>query len=218
MRIVHFMIALLICALAATAQDSTNVTTTAKAVGLANPASVFCANEGYNETKKGCTFPDGKACEPWSFVRGKCGQKYTTCAQKGFKVMSKTLDMGGAKGQAGVCVFPDKSECELLKFSDGSCKYKKAIIVPKSSGQGRTLDQYLAEKRAMKYTKPACKKEGETIPVIANPPSCCPGLLMLKSTKVGLVGIKGTCTARCGNFKCDKDLENKQNCPRDCKI
>jgi putative hemolysin len=51
-------------------------------VGLANPASVYCAEQGYlheirTEADGGqygvCIFPGGSECEEWAFYRGECG-------------------------------------------------------------------------------------------------------------------------------------------------
>ncbi len=206
MKTALMVLALLLCAVAVNAQSNST--------SMANPASVYCAGEGYKETAKGCVFPDGKSCNPWDFLRGKCGQKYTSCAQKGFKVNSKTQTTGTSKSQIGVCIFPDRKECELMAFQKGTCKYNAPVVIP-STGS-RDLAQYMAEKRAMKYSKPACKKEGEPIPVIANPPQCCAGLNVIKPMQQMVVGIKGICTSLCGNFKCDSQ-ETKYNCPRDCK-
>ena len=48
--------------------------------GLANPASVYCQDQGYtlemrtdeNGTYGACIFPDGSECEEWAFFRGEC--------------------------------------------------------------------------------------------------------------------------------------------------
>jgi putative hemolysin len=52
---------------------------------MANPASVFCVNQGYkieirsdsqgNQTGY-CIFGDGKECEEWKFYRRECGSEY----------------------------------------------------------------------------------------------------------------------------------------------
>lgn len=49
-------------------------------VGLPNPASQFCEEQGYTlEIREGaggqigvCVFPDGTECEEWAFYRGEC--------------------------------------------------------------------------------------------------------------------------------------------------
>jgi hypothetical protein len=48
---------------------------------MANPASVYCEEQGYrlemrtdeNGTYGVCVFPDGSECEEWAFFRGECG-------------------------------------------------------------------------------------------------------------------------------------------------
>ena len=50
-------------------------------VGLPNPASVFCADQGFTLELRSddsgsygmCIFPDGSECEEWAFLRGTCG-------------------------------------------------------------------------------------------------------------------------------------------------
>jgi putative hemolysin len=50
--------------------------------GLANPASVYCEEQGYRLEMRTdadggiygvCVFPDGSECEEWAFFRGECG-------------------------------------------------------------------------------------------------------------------------------------------------
>lgn len=49
-------------------------------IGLPNPASVFCEEQGYklelrtdaSGTAGYCIFPDGSECEEWAFFRGEC--------------------------------------------------------------------------------------------------------------------------------------------------
>ena len=49
-------------------------------IGLPNPASQFCENQGYElemreevgGTTGYCIFPDGTECEEWAFYRGEC--------------------------------------------------------------------------------------------------------------------------------------------------
>jgi putative hemolysin len=58
-------------------------TTTAEpTTGLANPASVYCEEQGYTLEMRTdadggqygvCIFPDGSECEEWAFYRGECG-------------------------------------------------------------------------------------------------------------------------------------------------
>jgi putative hemolysin len=53
-------------------------------VGLPNPASVYCIEQGYElrivdepEGQVGmCVFPDDTQCEEWSFFEGECGQEW----------------------------------------------------------------------------------------------------------------------------------------------
>jgi hypothetical protein len=61
-----------------------------------------------------------------------------------------------------------------------------------------------------------CVGEGGTIPVIADPPSCCTGLDLIPPKSPYWYGIYGYCTEFCGDGVCDPDIETHYNCPEDC--
>jgi|GEM_PF-5859788 len=61
-----------------------------------------------------------------------------------------------------------------------------------------------------------CYGEGESIPVIPNPPGCCEGLELIKPTSPDVIGISGICTAKCGDKFCNPGIESAYNCPEDC--
>jgi hypothetical protein len=63
--------------------------------------------------------------------------------------------------------------------------------------------------------EPACASEGVSVPVVANPNVCCPGLSLIPAHQ-GAVGISGYCTAKCGDGVCDSPVEDDYNCPKDC--
>lgn len=50
--------------------------------GLANPAAVYCIDQGYElaPPKDGedatCVFPDGSECPQWDFFNEECGQEW----------------------------------------------------------------------------------------------------------------------------------------------
>ena len=73
------------------------------------------------------------------------------------------------------------------------------------------------EEATPKTTLVECKKEGEAIPVIPNPPECCEGLILIPPKSPDIVGITGICTAKCGNGICDSETETDYNCPQDCE-
>ena len=58
-----------------------NETSTAPQEGYANPAAVYCIDQGFDyelvTTDIGvvgmCKFPDGTSCDEWDFLSGKCG-------------------------------------------------------------------------------------------------------------------------------------------------
>jgi putative hemolysin len=111
---------------------------------MANPASVFCTDEGYELEMRSeaggtagyCIFPDGSECEEWAFFHGDCapgsGSKDTTfespiglpnpasvfCTDQGYELEIRDE----AAGQAGSCIFPDGSEGEEWVFFRGECE------------------------------------------------------------------------------------------------
>ena len=110
---------------------------TEPAIGLPNPASVYCADQGgksETRTEAGgevgyCLFPDGSECDEWAFYRGQCGPGGTAevagmpnpasvhCADEGGKLDIRT-ETGG---EVGYCIFDDGSECEEWAFFRGDC-------------------------------------------------------------------------------------------------
>jgi dipeptidyl-peptidase-4 len=111
---------------------------TSQAPALPNPASQYCAEQGYElemrqETEGTvgyCLFPDGSECEEWAFYRGECGPggeaeaatgmpnpASVHCEEQGAKLEIRTE----AGGEVGYCLFPDGSECEEWAFYRGEC-------------------------------------------------------------------------------------------------
>lgn len=66
-------------------------------LGLANPASVYCENQGYTlefrETVNGtlgfCVFDDGTECEEWAYYRGECERGICIIRENGVVNMSR---------------------------------------------------------------------------------------------------------------------------------
>jgi putative hemolysin len=125
-------------------------------VGMPNPASVFCDEQGgrleiRTDASGGqfgaCTFADGSECEEWAFYRGECqpgGQPAATiepeaanpaaayCVQQGGQSKIVTDQAGN---QAGVCVFPDGSQCDEWAFYRGECRPAgQAVPTPTLAG------------------------------------------------------------------------------------
>ena len=89
--------------------------------GLADPACVYCEALGYNCSDGNCTFPDGSSVPAWEFYRGKAGQSYSFCELQGYRIESRTEDMGGWTAEYAVCVFDECSECGEEEHFNGSC-------------------------------------------------------------------------------------------------
>jgi putative hemolysin len=111
-------------------------------IGLPNPASVFCQEQGgrleiRSDAGGGqygvCIFADGSECEEWTFYRGECqpgGQPAATiepevanpaavyCVQQGGQSMILPDQAGN---QVGMCVFADGSQCDEWAFYRAEC-------------------------------------------------------------------------------------------------
>jgi len=95
----------------------------APAVGLANPADVYCQGLGYStemvERNGGqdsdCVFPDNTRCAAWDLLAGRCGQEFSYCQQQG-----GTLET--SDGNIGTCRFTDDSFCSEIEYYAGDCK------------------------------------------------------------------------------------------------
>ncbi len=81
-------------------------------LGMANPAATYCQELGYEyritETGKGeqgvCVFPDGKECEEWKFLAGRCGQDRSYCARQGFDIETKTNGKNSLSREYATCM------------------------------------------------------------------------------------------------------------------
>jgi len=131
-RILAVTLLLAVLAIAACAAQPTE-----PAPGMANPASVFCVDQGGKvdiRTESGgevgyCLFDDGSECEEWAYYRGQCGPggkaegagmpnpASVHCSDEGGKLEIRTE----AGGEVGYCLFDDGSECEEWAFFRGDC-------------------------------------------------------------------------------------------------
>jgi putative hemolysin len=109
-------------------------------LGIANPASVYCEQQGgkleiRDETDGQvgyCVFDDGSECEEWAYLRGECapGEAQASapigmpnpasvhCTDEGGKLEMRE---DAAGGEYGMCVFADGSECEEWAFFRDEC-------------------------------------------------------------------------------------------------
>lgn len=184
------------------------------AFALANPASTYCVEQGYkNEIKTAadgsqfgvCVFSDGSSCDDWKFLRGECGP-----AKKALPCKKAGENLGVGSCCKGLVPIVDKSpggkgECAMLVGGSPVCAACGNGVC--DSGENRC--------NCLRDCKP-CKKEGESVPVVSNAPDCCKGLNLLKPQKFPFVGVKGICSAKCGNGVCDTATESESNCPQDC--
>ena len=132
------------------------------------------------------------------------------------------------EGETGP-VIPDAPECcgDLVKIScdkpaeDGQCQGCDGAFVCARCGDGLCgLGENACNCPADCATVNDCKAEGESIPVIPNPPQCCQGLTPISCEQpIGgecqsPLGCGSLCT-HCGDDHCGTG-ENYCNCPADC--
>lgn len=87
------------------------------------------------------------------------------------------------------------------------CELKKSGAERDCKGQCPCKNKSIAE---------FCITEGNTIPLVQNPPSCCKGLKTIMPKDNLTLGISGICTNKCGDKVCDNNSESEYNCPQDC--
>ncbi len=88
------------------------------ALGVANPAAIYCSELGYQydiiDDPEGqrdiCTFPDGSSCDAWEFLKGQCGQEYSYCARNGYDMKTFDDGMNPLSIEYAVCFDKDDKE------------------------------------------------------------------------------------------------------------
>lgn len=113
--------------------------TTEPGVGLANPASVYCDEQGGElriESRPDggqygvCYFDDNRQCEEWAMFRGDCpvgGVKvagYVTDAARFCAISGGIYDItanSGGRDEAGTCTFNNGVVCDAAAFYEGTC-------------------------------------------------------------------------------------------------
>jgi putative hemolysin len=111
-RIISFTIILI--ALTACSVFQVKVTETSETdipqVTMPNPASLYCEQNGYkleiqtasDGSQSGiCTFPDGSACDEWSYFRGECGPAAHPSPTPTMTVEATVVASGGGPGGSG---------------------------------------------------------------------------------------------------------------------
>ena len=86
---------------------------------IPDPSAEYCQGLGYDilveETEEGqvgiCKFPDGSSCPTWDFLRGKCGEDWSYCKQRGYEMKTTFIDEWSSNA---VCVLPDGGDAGVL--------------------------------------------------------------------------------------------------------
>jgi putative hemolysin len=105
--------------------------------GLANPASVYCQEQGYTleirtDTDGGqygvCVFPDGTECDEWAFFRGECGPQQGGAQSIEEPTVAPTEEMWINPAQQAK--LEDTVEIEVLELDmDASTGYVSRVTI-----------------------------------------------------------------------------------------
>ena len=103
-------------------------------IGIANPASVHCAEVGGrnvtetlpNGSEFGvCLFEDNRQCGQWALFRGGCpvgGLRITGYPSDAARYCAITGSTYGVSGENETCTTPEGKVCGLAAYFDGTCR------------------------------------------------------------------------------------------------
>ena len=94
------------------------------ALGIANPAAVYCEKLGYEyiikETVDGqqgfCQFPNGTIVDGWEFFTGEKGQEYNYCQKNGYEMKIIVSEECQYASKCVVCVLEDGTEVKATEL------------------------------------------------------------------------------------------------------
>lgn len=119
--------------------STSETTPEATAIGMANPASVYCTEQGGTleiETIGSggeigvCVFEDNLQCEEWAMMNGACpvgGLKvtgYNTPAARYCAITGGSYEDNGTtseEDEQGICTLPGGTVCAALDYYNGEC-------------------------------------------------------------------------------------------------
>ena len=185
---------------------------------IPNPAPIYCKNMGYTSNGTHCIFDDGNVCEEWDFYYGNCGQEYVKelpCKEAG-----GSLEPGYecCEGLTSIGVKVSKTK------TDGVCgMIAGAWSICAPCGNGVCDKDYENECNCPEDCSTACRDQNYECTTDDIP--CCSGLkevLLTYEDKGGECFAPVPCGSiciPCGDGICeDTRLENRCNCPEDCKV
>lgn len=138
--LISWTIMVLLWLVACTSSTGAPAAETDTPIGLPNPASVHCEEQGgrlemrrdENGSYGVCIFDNGSECEEWAYFRGECAPAdeesdqadagmanpaAVHCEEQGGLLETRTDE----SGSYGACIFDDGSECEEWAYWRGEC-------------------------------------------------------------------------------------------------
>jgi len=129
--------------------SATGPTCEGNAPGMANPAAVYCEVLGYEyrqiDTPEGqrgvCVLPDGRQCDDWAFLEGRCGRAYSYCARQGYGSKTKIDGMNALSRAYSVCTRGQEeigAATDLMGLSDQSTRGSLSLEANLDSSEEET--------------------------------------------------------------------------------
>jgi len=192
--------------------------------GLRDPSIVYCKALGYNFTtsltKEGemsiCQFPDGSSCEVWSFLKGKCGNEYSYCKQKGYMIknisdIEKCVSI--FSDECAVCILENGTEVEVttlmgLSFQEGRCGDDRCTVGENYANCPQDCHSGSEDGYCDGITDGICDPDCVALEEKVKDPDCITTTTKKTTTTIQLCNK---------NKKCEPSLgENYKTCPQDC--
>jgi uncharacterized protein len=122
---VIILMALTACTAPQTQAAPEPATTNTAQVGMPNPASVYCTQQGNkleirtaaDGSQSGiCIFPDGSTCDEWAYYRGECGPTAQKSPTPAMTLEATTEASGGTEEQASGGYMPPGTAEEITDW------------------------------------------------------------------------------------------------------
>jgi putative hemolysin len=116
----------------------------APTMAITDPSASYCVALGYKyvveSTPRGqrglCQLPNGTAVDSWEFLKGKVGQEYSYCGQKGYEMRTVKDTKTCSKfltDQCAVCVLEDGREVEVTELMGLEPSCARCYRIPNST-------------------------------------------------------------------------------------
>ncbi len=116
-------------------------------MGLANPAAVYChkMDGTYRISEEAgrpgiCTLPDGRECDSWDFLAGRCGREYSWCARNGWETRTDDDGHDPFSREYAVCVDRSGRAVGSVTGLSGLSEKATRAVVPGGERERRRVE------------------------------------------------------------------------------